>query len=622
MANAQRSQLSVVANAQRSRLSVVGANPFSDQNQPMPESSSPASGNPQNIRKRLMAPEGSPSETTTRGPHGEKFRARVGEVDQEREAKEKAEIENAKLQAQILRLQSQLHLGDTTFQEVQMGEDEEDETDQDEAMQDEIEFELLLERLKRAEERNAELFEQGNQMFTQLTEEKTAQGKKISALEARVTEMVNRDEEREEQLKKAEMDLVARENEIQSLISTGRTRHSTSSGQTSQAQAEQDVRMDDIPPITPQPTELWSQLFTRFENLERRFDRIMPEAPTPPVPVSRRRRRHEPNHGSTRYHKEVKQSTLNALPGPVKGIWTDLIRKTFKKLSGVETLVKGHSYKPVDQEVALAFFQGVGPGPEGPTQYRFFFDAEQWRDAKWNKVVASNIAAKILEEAEERDLPTVDLEVIKTCILDHAEQIRSSWRQYIPRSGETRADANIRASQQQKDAEERKRIYSRKEEKFKKRTRSLANLLKDANNADRVQLEMAKDIVEELDVDGQSSEYTDNEDMSGLKVLVPNFRRRAIGPLLHRVDEQARASEKQLRRSLGMRERNNAVKRRRITQEVSRRTVVKKLPQSYYDPGFLAGLSVAERELLVISDRQLTLFEEWAQMQEGVLMRI
>jgi hypothetical protein len=122
----------------------------------------------------------------------------------------------------------------------------------------------------------------------------------------------------------------------------------------------------------------------------------------------------------------------------------------------------------------------------------------------------------------------------------------------------------------------------------------LKHLITNADHTDRVQLEMVKDIIDELDVDGQSSEYTDNEDTRGLKVRIPNFRRRAIGPLLQHVDDQGRAAERQFRKSLGMCERNNAIKNRRITQEVSRRTVVKKLPQSYYDPDFLAGLSVAE----------------------------
>jgi hypothetical protein len=132
-----------------------------------------------------------------------------------------------------------------------------------------------------------------------------------------------------------------------------------------------------------------------------------------------------------------------------------------------------------------------------------------------------------------------------------------------------------------------------------------------------VVLDMAKDILDELGIDGQSSEYTDDEDSSALKVTVPRYRRKAISPLLHNVDEQGRKAQTQLMRGLGVRSYKKAVKKRRITEEVSTRKYMKGLPRSFYDPGFLAGLSVAESDLLSISDKPTPFFEEWAGVQEA-----
>jgi hypothetical protein len=119
----------------------------------------------------------------------------------------------------------------------------------------------------------------------------------------------------------------------------------------------------------------------------------------------------------------------------------------------------------MDAELVFKFLDGTGPGPQGGFKYRFFFDSDEWRKSRWNKSVISNIAGNVLEKAQQRNLePLLSIEVIEACILVHAEQVYTSWRQVILRVGEDQIDAHRRANQQQADDEERKRLYARKDE--------------------------------------------------------------------------------------------------------------------------------------------------------------
>ncbi|KAJ8079401.1 hypothetical protein PM082_021909 [Marasmius tenuissimus] len=153
-------------------------------------------------------------------------------------------------------------------------------------------------------------------------------------------------------------------------------------------------------------------------------------------------------------------------------------------------------------------------------------------------------------------------------------------------------------------------------QKYHKRLARVQKLVK-GPQVDKVKWEMAKDIIEELDVDGQSSEYTDSEDERGLKVTVPQSRRRVIGPVLHDVDVQGQELEKKARRIIGKRANPRPLKRRRITDEILERTIPSGLPLALYDPDFLASLPEDVQDGLRIKQTKLPLFEQWALAQEG-----
>lgn len=126
---------------------------------------------------------------------------------------------------------------------------------------------------------------------------------------------------------------------------------------------------------------------------------------------------------------------------------------------------------------------------------------------------------------------------------------------------------------------------------------------------------MAQDILTELGVDGQSSEYTDNEDEEGrdLKSLRPEYRNKAVDSILHDVDAKGQALERDESKKLKSQPSKKPAKSHRVSQEVSPGPPVKGLPRYCYDTEYLSGLTGFQQEILGISEeKRHPLFEEWA----------
>lgn len=134
------------------------------------------------------------------------------------------------------------------------------------------------------------------------------------------------------------------------------------------------------------------------------------------------------------------------------------IRSCFCRATGSDSVNGFQSYGPIDKAIADAFARGTGPGPENRTKFSLYF-GDEWRKAKWNRIVIQNISSSIIDQKEQAHISgDLSKDIIEAYVWDLSTQARNSWRAKKPRPLETgkRWETGAEALARAKDYEARR----------------------------------------------------------------------------------------------------------------------------------------------------------------------
>lgn len=129
---------------------------------------------------------------------------------------------------------------------------------------------------------------------------------------------------------------------------------------------------------------------------------------------------------------------------------------------------------------------------------------------------------------------------------------------------------------------------------------------------------MVSNLINLLDIEGQSSEDTDAEDdpipnqPPRLLVKVPYFRRRVISEYMEQLDSAIDTLRIQEARQAGKRVVSRPSRIRRRTTSTSTRTVKRNLPKSCYHRRYLQSLIPSALAIVRPCDEPIPLFSDWA----------
>jgi len=130
--------------------------------------------------------------------------------------------------------------------------------------------------------------------------------------------------------------------------------------------------------------------------------------------------------------------------------------------------------------------------------------------------------------------------------------------------------------------------------------------------------QMVANVNRELDIEGQSSEYTDSDvdsesnESPALCTTIPKCRRRIISDLMEDLDQAINEHIRKQSRHLGKRYVPKPSRVRHRTRRISDRTVKRSLPRSCYHRRFLAGLAPNELAMISPRDEEIPIFSQYA----------
>lgn len=128
---------------------------------------------------------------------------------------------------------------------------------------------------------------------------------------------------------------------------------------------------------------------------------------------------------------------------------------------------------------------------------------------------------------------------------------------------------------------------------------------------------MAQNVIEELEVQGQSSEESDAEvpGSTTLIVTVPRYRRRVLGDLFADLDNEIELQTEKVQKEAGKRYRKRAAHVRVRTGTRSEGKVISDLPMSCYHRKFIRSLNPVPLQMLNAKSKEIPLFDAWAATQ-------
>ncbi|KAJ3765169.1 hypothetical protein FB446DRAFT_655613 [Lentinula raphanica] len=283
------------------------------------------------------------------------------------------------------------------------------------------------------------------------------------------------------------------------------------------------------------------------------------------------------------------------------------MRERFRNATGQDTINSFHRYAPIQDHVAKAFENGIGPGPTGDTEHTLYFGTNYSRSA-WNKAVIDNILRTVPSKRQELryQLCDLDVDVQGAMLWDFIKQAQVSWARFHPRLVDDKPETPAEASARAQEYNER-RIC----QKFERRKKDIELLLEkaDPDSLDRTHLQRTKDVLLTLGVDGQSSEESGEEDT--FLVTVPHYRRRIITRMMTDLDKRAKDMSKE-QRLVNKRARPRPKHIRERSNKISTRTTKKGLPRSFYHRRYLRQLPPSLLGQLHIDKRETPNFEQWA----------
>ncbi|KAJ3734088.1 hypothetical protein DFJ43DRAFT_1152799 [Lentinula guzmanii] len=182
---------------------------------------------------------------------------------------------------------------------------------------------------------------------------------------------------------------------------------------------------------------------------------------------------------------------------------------------------------------------------------------------------------------------------------------------------ETKDQARTRANDYRERRSNDSRLNSRKHQKFVRWRDGVKLVLQESellslSNLDRAKYQRAKDVLDKLGVEGQSSEEESDSEPGVLKVTVPHYQRRVVTEMMKDLDLRVKEVTDSVARQSGKRILPRPTHIRQRIERKSERTVRKGLPRSLYHHRFLARLPVAVLEDLKIDNQEITGFDQWA----------
>lgn len=150
-------------------------------------------------------------------------------------------------------------------------------------------------------------------------------------------------------------------------------------------------------------------------------------------------------------------------------------------------------------------------------------------------------------------------------------------------------------------------------QKFDWRKQGVDKLLADTSCSavDKKKWQRVRNVLLELQTQGQSSEDTDNED-GGLVITQPYYRRRLITEMLEDLDQNIKELERRQKAASGKRNLPRPSHPRRRTKVKSKRTVFHGLPRSCYHRRAISDLAPHVIDSLEINKKEIQNFDQWA----------
>ncbi|KAJ3990821.1 hypothetical protein F5050DRAFT_1582405 [Lentinula boryana] len=300
------------------------------------------------------------------------------------------------------------------------------------------------------------------------------------------------------------------------------------------------------------------------------------------------------------------------------------MRRCFRTATGQEKFTEFQDYSPIDHTVAIAYQNGTGSGPAelAGCRYRLHF-GEYYQTSRWNKAVIENMLELVAIEKEQYKLEgKLSIDVLRAMMWDFIKQAQCSWSSLNIRltdkgRAETKDQARTRANDYRERRSNDSRLNSRKHQKFVRQRDGVKLVLQESEslslfNLDRAKYQRAKDVLDKLGVEGQSSEEESDSEPGVLKVTVPHYRRRVITEMMKDLDLRVKEVTDSMARQSGKRILPRPTHTRRRIERKSEWTIRKGLPRSLYHHRFLARLPVAVLEDLKINNKEITGFDQWA----------
>ncbi|TFK45435.1 hypothetical protein OE88DRAFT_1649299 [Heliocybe sulcata] len=209
--------------------------------------------------------------------------------------------------------------------------------------------------------------------------------------------------------------------------------------------------------------------------------------------------------------------------------YLDIVRHVVKKAFNVKTDNEIVNHIPVPADVAMAYETGDGD-PPGPDPHNIQLDVSK-SDSLWNVQLTSILVSRVVHESRLMQdggvsLPARSTEYIQEMVANKLDAFRIAWQRASPRTkrdGTKESDEELEGHlydyfcKVSKSARMNSRRHSKYETRLDTATGTI-DLKQEKGESDVAVWQYLQNLVEELGVDGTSSDDTDTEDMvTGVK---------------------------------------------------------------------------------------------------------
>ncbi|TFK53478.1 hypothetical protein OE88DRAFT_1643222 [Heliocybe sulcata] len=209
--------------------------------------------------------------------------------------------------------------------------------------------------------------------------------------------------------------------------------------------------------------------------------------------------------------------------------YLDIVRHVVKKAFNVKTDNEIVNHIPVPADVTMAYETGDGD-PPGPDPHNIQLDVSK-SDSLWNVQLTSILVSRVVHESRLMQdggvsLPARSTEYIQEMVANKLDAFRIAWRRASPRTkrdGTKESDEELEGHLYDyfRKVSKSTRMNSRRHSKYETRLDTVTgtiDLKQEKGESDVAVWQYLQNLVEELGVDGTSSDDTDTEDtVTGVK---------------------------------------------------------------------------------------------------------